>query len=146
MRADVARREAELAVPLRQRTERAEQRANSEAGRREAAERALGAKFLPDISARTAHLFARKAEEEIARACSVAMRSADPAKDVTITLPVHVVAYSDPRSVVSMVLERWRIESLPDADVYAMADPMKQYVSTVTVRMPELSYRYVVSN
>ncbi len=144
MRADVARREAELAKPLREQVARSQQIASTEAQRRQNAERALASRFLPDISHRTANLFERKVEEEITRACHVALRGAEPGADLTIKLPFHVAAYADPRSVVNRALERWRMEALPRADFDSFLDT-HQRSTTIQIRVPEMTFRHDVN-
>lgn len=145
MRAKRLQREAEIAAPYVAEASRARQTAQLERDARQGLERAMSSKLAPMIFDRMAADIASELEHAILKAV---VSAAKFAPETTITVPTGMLMHADRNSVVSRVVDWWKMETAPKISFRAVRGDMEiqSSVTTIEVRVPELRCRHAFAD
>lgn len=146
MRARRNRIEAEIAAPYRAETVRANMLAAQERDARVGLERAMASRIAPMIIDDMSRNMSRALEREIMKASVQALKSEPTTK---IEVPTGMLLRTDPRSIVSRVIDWWKLESAPRIMFRAIPrgdTPISSHVTRLRVSVPELHYEHMVED
>lgn len=145
MRARRQREEGDIAAPHKKRAEISAQVAREERAAREGLERIMQSKVAPRVLDEIGRTMGRELERAIMEA---AVKALKVAPETTITVPTGMLMYADPKSMVSRVVDWWKMENAPKMKFRAFKGEMefRQHVTTVEVSIPEMRYRQMVAD
>lgn len=144
LRAERQRQEEEISAPYRAELSEASRMILGLRASLRAIERVLGTEIGQHVVREISDSLSRELRRMVTEAAMKAQPT-DPA--VTLTLPVELVRFMDPKSLSREILERYVDRSLPALDLRVSQEPdMAASVTTFDIQIPPLGFRSRLSH
>jgi len=142
LRARRQRLEAEIAAPHAANAVRAWEEAARERREREALERIMGNKLLPHILEHIGHKLSERLYREIMQAVA---KSETATGVTTLELPTEMLISADRKSIVSRVVDWWKMDCAPKVSFRAR-ESVKSRSTVLDIRLPAMGYREAIED